>query len=166
MSRSPISWRRAASPDSMPSIRLLPRQWRFVGKLTINRGPASPFRNEHSSGKNFIPVAGFPVCLEVVGERLLELKRGSTAHHANAIDRVDQCIGLIPDNVSARKPYHHKSSCINNATLEQPRRQGGDSDHTVTASLLRPSLECRLRSSAPDSRETGSQPGIPPVFLP
>ena len=68
MPLSPMTLTRSARPDSMSSMRLLPRQCRLVGKLTMKRGGVSwPVIDEHAARLHGFGLAGSLVSLEVLG---------------------------------------------------------------------------------------------------
>ena len=81
-------------PESISSIRLLPRQCRLVGKLMINFGLVGV----RVSNTNILPRPNFPACaggfisFEILREIVLELQRDATPHDADAVDRVDECL--------------------------------------------------------------------------
>ena len=98
----------AFRPELISSIRLLPRQWRLVGKLTMNFGlPGVPvWKDEHPARLHFPPGAGGFVGFKIRWKIILELKRDTATHDADAVDRIDQRFRIGPQDVSGRKFDH------------------------------------------------------------
>ncbi len=98
----------------MSSIRLLPRQWRLVGKLMMNLGLVSVLclEHEHLAWLHLFARAGGFVSLEVVREVVLELKGDTAAHDANAVDRIDERLHVSPKDVSCREFDHRHPPSI------------------------------------------------------
>ena len=57
-------------------------------------------KNEHATRLHSFAFAGGLVSLEVFGVDVLELQGDATPHHADAIDGVDQCVGLTLEDVA------------------------------------------------------------------
>ena len=100
--RDRISSASDPNPDSMSSIRLLPRQWRLVGKFTMNRGEIiSPVSKMNTfPGWNLVALATGSVGIEVFGKRALELKCDAPPHDADTVDRVDQSFRVFREDVA------------------------------------------------------------------
>jgi len=57
-------------------------------------GEKAGFEHEHPTGLHCLSRTGGLVGLEVLWESLLELQRDASAHDADAIDRVDERLGV------------------------------------------------------------------------
>ena len=75
----------------MSSMRLRSRQWRLVGKLTTKRaGPAPASKTRQRPGRTARLRAGVAVGLVVGREAVPELEGEPPAHHADAVDGIDE----------------------------------------------------------------------------
>ena len=57
--------------------------------------------HEHASGLHFVALACSFIGLEVLGPRVFELERDAPTHDADAVDRVDDSVGIVLQNVAA-----------------------------------------------------------------
>ena len=61
---------------------------------------------EHAPRLHLAPLAGGRIGLKICREGILELQGDTPTHHADAVDRVDQCLGLRFQDVSLNKLDH------------------------------------------------------------
>ena len=64
------------------------------------QGELPRLKHEHAARLHGFTLAGGLVSLEVIGVDVLELQGDATPHHADAIDGVDQCVGLTLEDVA------------------------------------------------------------------
>ena len=80
-------------------------------------GELPRLEHEHAAGLDLATRAGVGVDAEVLGERLLELKRDPAPHDADAVDRVDQGLGIFGKDVAGCEANHRRPlRVINNTT--------------------------------------------------
>ncbi len=56
--------------------------------------------HEHPPRLHLAALTGGGIGLEVLGVGPLELQRHAAAHHAHAVDRIDECLSLCSENVA------------------------------------------------------------------
>jgi hypothetical protein len=86
----------------MSSIKDLSRQWRLVGEVddVARAGGRTILEDEHPPRLHLVTVARLRVRGEVLRPRELEREGKPAPHHADAVDGVDQRLGVLDENVA------------------------------------------------------------------
>ena len=88
--------------------------------------------HEHIPQSQFVRIASILVGREVLGELLFELQGDASPHHADAIDRVDQCFRIGFQNVAFLNDFNHGRVIVKNTNRSE----------------YEPSVDVRLRQCA------------------
>lgn len=78
-------------------------------------GECIPVEYKHPAWPHFLPrTCGF-VSLEVRGEGVLELERDTTAHDADAVDGIDECLRIRLEDIPGPE-FDSSPSALNNTS--------------------------------------------------
>ncbi len=69
-------------------------------------GQCSGFEHEHPARPNLAAPTSIGIGAEILRKRFLELQGDPSPHDTDAVDRVNQCLGILAKNISCGEADH------------------------------------------------------------